>query len=63
MKGSSALVIIKEMQIKTVRGTSLVVQWLRSCLPMQGVWVASVHVWEAKMPDVSQPKQTNIKQK
>ena len=26
-------------------GTSLVVQWLRICLPMQGTWIQSL-VWE-----------------
>ena len=32
--------------VKTVgSGTSPVVQWIRTCLPMQGVWVLSL-VWE-----------------
>ena len=30
---------------KTQRGASLVVQWLRICLPMQGTWVRAL-VWE-----------------
>ena len=32
-------------KIKTHRGTSLVVQWLRVCLPMQGTRVRAL-VWE-----------------
>ena len=31
--------------LKSTRGTSLVVQWLRICLPMLGKWVQSL-VWE-----------------
>ena len=31
----------------TGQGTSLVVQWLRICLPMQGTWVSSL-VWELR---------------
>ena len=38
--------LIREMQIKTtMRGTSLVAQWLRICLPMQGTQVRAL-VWE-----------------
>ena len=40
-------------------GTSLVVQWLRLHLPVQGVWVP----WGARIPHASQPKNQNIKQK
>ena len=29
----------------TLRGASLVAQWLRICLPMQGTWVRAL-VWE-----------------
>ena len=29
----------KEKEKKGDRGTSLVVQWTRMCLPMQGTWV------------------------
>ena len=28
--------------IKTLHGTSLVAQWLRICLPMQGTWVRAL---------------------
>jgi len=43
-------------------GTSLVVQWLRLCLPMQGVWVGSlVEELGSHMP--SAKKKQNIKQK
>ena len=28
--------------LKRLEGTSLVVQWLRTCLPMQGTWVPSL---------------------
>ena len=37
--------IIREMQIKTTMRASLVVQWLRIHLPMQGTRVLSL-VWE-----------------
>ena len=33
---------IKEETKKYPEGTSLVVQWLRICLPMQGTWVRSL---------------------
>ena len=29
----------KNLTLKTTRQTSLVVQWLKICLPMQGTWV------------------------
>ena len=59
MKGSSELVIIKEMQIKSVRGTSLAAQWLRSCLPKQGVWLQSMFRKLRSQMSRSQNKQTN----
>ena len=31
--------------IKNINGASLVAQWLRICLPMQGTWVRAL-VWE-----------------
>ena len=37
--------VIKELTIKTRPGASLVVQWLRVCLPMQGTRVRAL-VWE-----------------
>ena len=45
MKGHSTSLIISEMQIKTTMRASLVVQWLRICLPMQGIRVRDL-VWE-----------------
>ena len=40
LKRCSTLLVIREMQIKTtLRGTSLVVQWLRIYLPVQGTRV------------------------
>ena len=43
-------------------GTSLVVQWLRLCLPMQGVWVRSP-VRELRSHMARDQKNQNIKQK
>ena len=43
-------------------GTSLVIQWLRLCLPMQG-GAGSILGWGAKIPHASGPKNQNIKQK
>ena len=45
-----------------VIGTSLVVQWLRLRLPMQG-GAGSIPGWGAKIPQASGPKNQNIKQK
>ena len=52
----------KREDTKVSQGTSPVVQWLRLCLPMQGVWVQSL-VGELRfhMPDVR--KNQGIKQK
>ena len=44
-------------------GTSLVVQWLRLCLPVWGVWVGSIPGRGAKILYASWPKNQNIKQK
>ena len=47
---------------KSAHGTFLVVQWLRLCLPMQGVWVRSlVRQLGSHMPHSQ--KNQNIKQK
>ena len=43
-------------------GTSLAVQWLRICLPMQGVWVRSL-VGELRSHMPHGQKNQNIKQK
>ena len=45
IKSYSASLVIREIQIKTTRRASLVVQWLRICLPMQGTQVRAL-VWE-----------------
>ena len=43
---------LSEMQIKTtVRGTSLVAQWLRIRLPVQETWVQA---WSGKIPHVTE---------
>ena len=34
--------MIKRSHVKLKGGTSLVVQWLGICLPMQGTWVRSL---------------------
>ena len=45
------------------KGTSLVVQWFRLCLPMNAGGAGSILDWEAKSPHAFQPKTQNIKQK
>ena len=48
---------------KTVLGTSLVVQWLRLCPPVQGVWVWSlVGVLRSHMPGGQKTKKVKQKQ-
>ena len=43
-------------------GTSLAVQWLRLCLPMQVVWVPSLVVeLDPNIPHGLRPKNQNIK--
>ena len=52
----------RKAQIKMLAATSLVVQWLRLCLPMQGVWVQYlVRKLRSHMPRGQKSK--NIKQK
>ena len=50
----------KKKKVK-IQGTSLGVQWLRLCLPIQGV-KGSVPGQKAKISHASQPKDQNIKQ-
>ena len=45
MKNFSTSLAIREMQIKITMRASLVAQWLRVCLPMQGTWVRAL-IWE-----------------
>ena len=33
---------LENLTLENLTGTSLVVQWLRICLPMQGTWVRSL---------------------
>ena len=47
--------VMLSSSFKRSSGTSLVVQWLRLPLPMQGVWVQLL-VWELRSPRVSGPK-------
>ena len=50
--------------VKLNLGTSLVVQWLRICLSMQGVWVRSlVGELGSHMPHGQKKTKQNIKQK
>ena len=57
----SICAIIDFIIIKKCRA-SLVIQWLRFCLPVQVIWVRSV-VGGVKIPYALQPKSQNIKQK
>ena len=47
-------------QDQTLRGTSLVAQWFRLYLPVQGVWVQSLDK-KLRFPHALQPKNQNIK--
>ena len=42
----SVLPLNSQGELSIIMGASLVVQWLRICLPMQGTWVRAL-VWEA----------------
>ena len=50
----------KKLFLKVCHGTSLVVQWLRLHLPVQGVWVQSPGQG-AKIPHASRPKKPKHK--
>ena len=56
------IVTIKNIYLKAYTGISLVVQWLRLCLPNAG-GVGSIPGQGAKIPHASWPKNQNIKQK
>ena len=51
---------IDKIKQRELPGTSLVVQWLRFCLPMQGKWVQSL-VGELRSYHASWPKKKNHK--
>ena len=55
---TSRIVLLNEVQ-----GTSLVVQWLRLNLPIQGVWIWSLVGQEPKITHALWAKNQNIKQK
>ena len=54
--------MLRVLKVVICRGTSLAVQWLRLCLPMQGVWVRSL-VGELRSHMPLSQKNQNIKQK
>ena len=60
--GLFSLLILLVFSKNHVLGTSLAVQWLRLCLPMQGVQVQSL-VGELRSPMPRGQKNQNIKQK